>query len=284
MKEEQFTLPDKKVSIKPNLRNPGWVKNPKSPAFFKMEGTFDRLVCAQLRNGQLANPLTDVEKKYLEQLMDMEENGLSIHKRKDNFWHTQYISLGRDTTVLDLSKPMDYIKYKIALTNKKIVAPNEEIARYNRTKYYIEDMEDVQKATKIKTNLNKTAWTAYGKIENNSKALRNFLIVFNESFANATKKISKDTKLAFLQKEVSDIIENRIKDFVEIITDENYDIRTLIAEGIQEGVLEKQGLKYFISGSKEKLGDDLISTINFFKNPSNQETKLLIEERIKVSK
>lgn len=280
-----FELPkDKKVSIKPNLRNPGWVKNPKSPAFFKMEGTFDRLVCAQLRSGQLANPLTTEEKTYLEQVLNMEPNELSIHKKKDNFWHTQYIALGRDTVVLDLSNPMDYIKYKIALTNKKIVAPNEEIARFNRTKYYVEDMEDVQKATKIKTNLNKTAWTAYGKMENDAKKLRTFLIIFNESFANATKKIAKDTKLAFLQKEVSDIVENRIKDFVEIVTDENYDVRALIAEGTQGGVLEKQGLKYYIAGSKEKLGDDLESTINFFKNPSNQETKLLIEERIKVVK
>lgn len=277
-----FELPQKKVYIKPNLANPGWVKNPKSPAFFKMEGTFDRLVCAQLRNGQLANVLTKEEKEFLEKALNMEENALSIHRKKDNFWHTQYVSLGRDTITLDLSQPMDYIKYKIALTNKFIVAQSQAEARSNKTKYYIEDPSDVQKEVNKKANLSKTAWSWYGKVENDPSKLRSFLVVFNESFGRATKKVAKDTQLAFLQKEISDLIDTRINDVVEIVSNPDYSVREMIGEGIQTGVLEKQGLKYYIAGSKEKLGDDLPSTIEFFKNPSNQETVLLIEERIKI--
>jgi hypothetical protein len=280
----EFVLPTKKVYIKPNLSNPGWVKNPKSPAFFKMEGTFDRLVCPQLRSGQLTNVLTNDEKLYLEQAMHMDTNELSIHKKKDNFWHNQYISLGRDTVTLDLSTPLDYIKYKIAIANKYLVAESESQARARKTKYYIEDLDDVQRINKEKTNLAKTAWSSYGKMENNASKLRTFLIIFNESFGHATKKIAKDAQLGFLQKEVSDIIEKRIKDYVEIINNPDYDIREIISEGVQSEVLEKQGLKYFIAGSKEKIGDDLIATISFLKNPSNQETRLLIEERIKLQK
>lgn len=282
--ESSFKLPNTKVYIKPNLGNPGWVKNPKSPAFFKMEGTFDKLVCAQLRNGQLAQVLTDEEKEYLEKALNMQDNDLSVHKKKDNFWHTKTIALGRDTVVLDLSDPMDYIKYKIALTNKFIVAKNEKEARANKTKYFIQDPNDVQKETNQKASLSKSAWSWYGKVENDASKLRSFMIVFNESFGRATKKLAKDTQLGFLQKEVSDLIESRITDVVEIVSNPDFDVRLLVAEGIQSDVLEKQGLKYFIAGSKEKLGDDLPSTIEFFKNPSNQETRLLIEERIKLKK
>lgn len=279
-----FKLPEKKVFIKPNLANPGWVKNPKSPAFFKMEGTYDRLVCPQLRTGQLSNPLTNEEKEFLEKALLMDENQLSIHKKKDNFWHETFISLGRDTITLDLSDPMDYVKYKIALVNKFLVADNKENARKRRTKYYIEDLEDVQRETTAKANINKIAWSTYGKMENDSSQLRAFLIVFNESFGKATKKIAKDTKLGFLQKEVSDIIETRIKDFVEIVQHKDYNIRKLIAEGIQTGTLEKNGLKYVIADSKEKIGEDLSAAIETLSNPTNQDLKLLIEERIKIQK
>jgi len=284
LESNTFQLPNKKVLVKPNLANPGWVKNHKSPAFFKMEGTYDRLMCTMLRNGQLANPLTKEEKELLERELFMEPNELSIHKKgNDNFWSNTTVALGRDTVTLDLSNPMDYIKYKILLTNKFLVGKNATDARMRKCKYYIEDPSDVQKEIADKTNYNKVAWTEYGKMENKKDALRNFLIVFNITYGNAVKKLDKDTDLVFLQKEVSNIIETRIKDFVNLVERKDYLTRVLIAEGVQSGVIAQKGLKYFVAESDQKLGDSLKETVDILENPANQELRLRIEENIKLT-
>lgn len=278
-----FTLPNKKVRVKPNYKNSGWVKNPKHAAYFKLEGTFDKLMVPQLRNGQLANVLTDEEKEYLESVMLMEENDLSIYKKKDNFWHSFSVSLGKEPLILDLSDPNDYIKYKVLLANSYVVAPDvKSINNGGKYKYYIEDEEEVTKIQSQKANIYKQAWMGYAKIEDSKEKLRTFLIVFNETFTPVTKKLDRSSKLDFLQKEVSQIVENRTSDFVDIITDKNYDTKALIAEGVQTGVIEKKGSKYYLTGGVDKIGDDFVGAIEFLNSPQNQETRLLIEERIKA--
>lgn len=281
----KFTLPDKKVRIKPNYKNSGWVKNPKHAAFFKLEGTFDRFVVPQLRNGQLANILTDDEKDYLERALLMEENDLSIYKRKDNFWHEFSVSLGKEPVVLDLSVPMDYIKFKVLKANSYRIAPDvASLSNGTPYKYYIEDEEEVTQLQSKKADIYKRAWMAYAKLEDKKDKLRTFLIVFNETFNPVTKKIDSSPKLDFLQKEVSQIVENRTKDFVDIVEDPNYETKAIIAEGVQTGVLEKRNTKYYLAGGVDKLGDDFRSTIDYLNSPQNQETRMLIEERIKVQK
>jgi len=280
---ELKTLPNKKVRVKPNYKNSGWVKNPKHAAYFKLEGTFDKLMVPQLRNGQLANVLTDEEKEYLESVMLMEENDLSIYKKKDNFWHSFSVSLGKEPLILDLSDPNDYIKYKVLLANSYVVAPDvKSINNGGKYKYYIEDEEEVTRIQSQKANIYKQAWMGYAKIEDSKEKLRTFLIVFNETFTPVTKKLDRSSKLDFLQKEVSQIVENRTNDFVDIITDKNYDTKALIAEGVQTGVIEKKGSKYYLTGGVDKIGDDFVGAIEFLNSPQNQETRLLIEERIKA--
>lgn len=280
-----FKLPEKKITIKPNYRNTGWVKNPKHAAFFKLEGTFDKLMVPQLRSGMLKDVLTKEEKEYLERVLDLEENGLSIYRKQNNFWHSFMVTLGKEPVTLDLSNPLDYIKYKVAIANSYVVAPSiNALTSGAKFKYYIEDQSEVVKIQSEKASIFKRAWSAYGKMEDSKDKLRTFLIVFNETFTPVTKKIDPSAKLDFLQKEVSVIVEARTKDFVDVVEDPNYDIKVILSEGIQTGVLEKKGTKYYLAGSNDKLGDDLRTAIEFLRSPANQQTLLLIEERLKLHK
>jgi len=285
MEETGFSLPDKEVVVKPNFGNPGWIRNPKHAAFFKMEGTFDRLMAPQLRNGQLKDILTKEEKAFLEEKLQLEENGLSIYKKgKDNFWFNFIVRLGREPVVLRLSDPHDYIKYKVVAANTNLVASSiKNLKDGTKYKYYIEDKSEVAEIQETKSNINKKAWSAYGKMEDDKSKLRTFLITYSEIFGKATKKLDPDTKLQFLRSEVSTIVEERTKDFVDVIEDPDYETRAVIAEGIQTGVLQRQGLKYFITGG-DKLGENLQDAVQTLKDPSNQETRLLLEQRIKQQK
>jgi hypothetical protein len=285
-KEEvgSFQLPEGRVVVKPNLKNSGWIKNPRHAAFFKVEGTYDRLMVPQMRNGQLANVLTDDEKDYLEDVLQLEKNALSIYKKgNENFWFNFIVMLGKEPAYLDLSNPQDYLRYKVILANKQIVAPNIKSLKGRKTyKYYIEDEREVAEIQATKANINKQAWLAYAKISDNKKELRRFLITHNEVFNKATKKIATDSKLEFLQNEVSAIVENKMADFLDIVSSANYDVRATIAEGVQVGVIERKGTKYYLAGGVDKLGDTLLDAVEYISSPANQETRLLIEQRIKA--
>ena len=50
------------------------------------EGATRTFVVPRLSSGMYVNVLTDNEKKYLEEIMGLEYNALSIYKKENNFW------------------------------------------------------------------------------------------------------------------------------------------------------------------------------------------------------
>lgn len=71
--------------------------------------------------GSLKNVLTNDEKDYFENLLGV---NLSVHNKKDNYWHNYQVRLTKSDTYLDLSNPEDYIKYKVLLANNTMICPS----------------------------------------------------------------------------------------------------------------------------------------------------------------
>lgn len=279
--KEVFKLPQETVLVKPNLTNPGWVKNPRHVAFFKLEGAFDMFTVAMSRNGTLKNPFTDAEKNYLTEVLQLDSKELSVYTA-NSFLRLQNIRLGKDPVKLDLSQPDDFIKYKILLTNTDKVAPSvKDVKKKGTYKYYIEREADVTSVNKEKGDINKTAWKEYGKMEENKGKLAAFLKVYSRVMGQPAKKIDKSTKLDFLQGQVSAIIEANTKQFAEIVDNPNYDTILLIAEAVEKGIIVAKGTNYFLKGGTDKLGSSLIETVSYLNNAMNQELKLTIEQQIK---
>lgn len=276
-----FKLPEKKVKVKPNLENPGWIKNRRHAAFFKVEGAYESYPVAMNRNGRLKNPFTDEEKEALELLMGYEPNTLSIYK-KDGPLQEMQIRLTKDPLELNLSDPEDYMRYKVLLTNSDRIAPSIKNVKSKGTyKFYIEDEDEVAEVTKLKGSLDQKAWTQYGKIADNKNRLIAFLKVYSQVKKMPTVKIDKNSKLNFLQAKVMDIINDNKQNFVEIITNSDFDTMLTIAEGIETGVLRKSGTKYSLAEG-DIIGDTLKHAIDYLKAPINQEVKLVVEQQIKL--
>ena len=89
-----------------------------------MENSLRGFTVPVLNNGTFKNILTDNEKAFLEEALGLEINGLSVYNKKDNYWDDYLIKLSKQDTILDLSNPEDYIKYKVLLANKDTVAPS----------------------------------------------------------------------------------------------------------------------------------------------------------------
>ena len=104
----------------------------------------------QLSSGAFKNVLTNSEKNYLEYIMGLEPNALSVYKKVDNFWSTategtiNKVMLKKGDNRLDLSNPEDYIRYKILLANN-------DIGLYNFRKELIERL--IEKGNQIYISL-----------------------------------------------------------------------------------------------------------------------------------
>jgi hypothetical protein len=276
-------LPDKVVWIKPNFENPGWIKNPKHAAFFKLEGTYDNYVWAQDRNGKLKNLFTDEEKDFLEKELRMEPNALSVYN-KQNPLKDKMIKLGKDPIKLVLSDPDDFIQLRILLTNSDKIAPSvKDIKKKATYKYYVEDEDDILEITMDKTSLTQKAWMAYGEMSKDKRKLAGFIRIYTQVKNKPITKIDSSVKLETLQAKVSNVVQNDMKNFVELVENPSYDTILLIAEGVESGEVEKKQTTYYLKGGKDKMGSTLRETIDFLNSPMNQELRLILEEKVKIA-
>ena len=107
------------------------ITNPKHILYGGMAENASRtFVVPRLTSGMFVNVLTDNEKAFLENIMGLEDNALSIYKKVDNFWDDSNengiskVRLLKQDNYLNLADPEDYIRYKILLANKDYIAPS----------------------------------------------------------------------------------------------------------------------------------------------------------------
>jgi len=109
-KAKKFSLPNRKVTVRYVKRQTGYITNPRHVAYGgKLEGSVDSLRPRMSSNGKYVPVLTEPEQTFLEKALAMEPGDLSVYKSEDNFWDDIVVNLGKDSTVLDLSEPYDYI-------------------------------------------------------------------------------------------------------------------------------------------------------------------------------
>jgi hypothetical protein len=277
----KFELPKKKVRVRPNFENPGWIKNPRHAAFFKVEGAYESYPVAMLRDGNLKNPFTKEEKEFLEKEFGYEENTLSVYK-KDGPLRDINVRITRDGLTLDLSNPSDYITYKVLLTNSDKIAPSVKERKSKGTyKFYIEDEAEVNEMKSSDASDNQIAWMEYGKMSESKTKLAAFLKIYSQVFKTAVTRIDKNTDIKMLQGKVSDIVKDKMKGFVEIVTSPDYDTMLLIAEAVETGVLSRTGTKYSLPEG-DQIGNTLKEAIQYLKAPVNQELVQIIERQIEM--
>lgn len=245
-----------------------------------VEGAKVTFVVPMLRNGSYTDPLTKSEKEFLEEYMDMEPNTLSVHKTKDNFWDSLVVEIGKEGLVLDLSNPMDYIKYCVLRANKTSIAPSIKDLQENDKESYrfvlVTDGEVSNNAAQ-KVSLKAKCWKEYGKIENDAYTLRTLIEVITGKMAD------KNSKLEFLQETVTDLIDDNPKFFYTAISDPLLSTKVLIKKGVDTGVIQKKTDYYYFNNAPLcNSGENATLSVaaKYLATPRNQELKFTIEAKI----
>jgi len=243
------------------------------------------------QRGVIIQPLEDWERAYFEKVLKIDLNHLEKDPYK-NFWASKQATLffrkttrniNSATLFLDLSKPYDYILYKIALISPRIA--NSWSERYQRGEYSFVIIDD---------NDRREEEIAYNSIEDyvlekilankhSKKYLFDILRLYGSN--KLTKAITVKTPVEVLYNEIKKLARNK-KDVrglygVMKMDKKDFDFTVFVEDAISYGFIEIRGNEYTLKGG-QTIAYSKEEAITYFKNPENQSIKLQIEGQIRA--
>lgn len=265
------------------------ISNPKHIMYGGMlENATKVYTIPRLKSGKFVNVLTDDEKNYLEEVMGLEHNALSVYKKEDNFWSDanpegiSRVFLKKQDNILDLSDPTDYIKYKILLANKDFICPDLKTLRERPLISYefviISNNADVTEDKLKMSNIMK-AYKIFGNIEEDIDKLK----VIVELLTG--RPIAQNSKVDFLKVQINKYIQESTKQFLDIVTDKYLDAKVLIKKSIEAGLISKRGNYYYYKIDNTPLCENnqeptLDIAARYIVAPKHSELKLSLEAQV----
>lgn len=261
------------------------ISNPKHVLYGGMaENAVKIFSVPRLNTGALVNVLTKDEKSYLEYIMGLEYNALSVYNKVDNYWENTYVRLTKHDTFLNLADPEDYIKYKILLANKEFIAPSLQVLEdFPKETYQFVLMEEGEETKIANKNMSTTmqAYMEYGKIQEDKNTLRVIIEILDG------RPVASNTKIEFLQEKINKLIQANSKTFLRVIKDSLLSTKVLIKTAIEKGLISNRGGMLYTKVGDTTIplcGDNEEPTLNiaakFLNLPKNQELKFKLEAGI----
>lgn len=220
------------------------------------------------------------EQEFFERLLGMNKGELDISRTKtdsngnrypDTFWQKLgTVKLRNEANILDLSTPMDMIKYKVLMLNKNVVAPSPGEKNKKRTyRFMIVDQEvaEVQEKQELNTKLEAFSWFARVKADINQ--LKEIMWLSDARITNTT---NYDYVFAYVGKLVNDSPAN----FLKLVNDPHKESKLLLMKATKAGalIITKEKTYQFLDG--KDIGPQL-NAIKFIEDPEN----FAIVERLK---
>lgn len=278
-------LRNERVIIRHVPKEGGLVTNPKHILYGGMAESAVRYFTVPIlgSSGAYKNVLTDDEKTFLEEIMGLEYNALSIYKKENNYWDNYQVRLTKQDNYLDLSVPDDYIKYKVLKANSDFIADSlETLQDKPKVTYQFvmirEGEQESQESEKMSATMK--CYMEYGRIKDDRDALRCIIKLIDG------RPVASNSKLEFLQGKINNLIQADSKLFLKIITDPLLSTKVLISKAIEAGVISKKGDQLYLRSDNSPLCDHnedptLNVAARYLNLPKNQELKLSIEAKTK---
>lgn len=282
-------LQDRLVTVK-FIPQPNTINNPKHVLYGGMaERSTFTVTVPKLRSGTFKNVLTDDEKDYLEAALGLEVGALNVYNKHDNFWSNNTeggiskVRLSKEGNTLNLADPIDYIKYKILLANKDLIASSmQELQDRPKATYrfVLVSNDDVNTTARTKMTTKMRCYAEYGKIENKADILKTVI----ETITG--KPLASNTKLEFLQTKAGELIEADAKMFLSVVQDKLLETKVLIQKCIDAGLISKRANYLYLRSDNTPLcegGEEPVLSVaaRYLSSPKRQELKLSLEAKLK---
>ena len=283
-------LRNERVIVRHIPKERGMVTNPKHILYGGMaENATRTFVVPRLSSGMFVNVLTDSEKAFLEEIMGLEYNALSIYKKVDNFWDDSNengiskVRLTKQDNYLNLNDPEDYIRYKILLANKDFIAPSlQALEDAPKMSYQFVIITEGAETKSAKDNMSATmrCYKEFGKIEDDIDILRTIIETIDG------RPTSPSSKLEFLQTTANKLIQADSKLFLKVITDPMLSTKVLIKKAIEAGLITNRGNYLYLRSDNTPLCENneeptLNIAAKYLNSPKHQDIKFTLEAKLK---
>lgn len=278
------------VIVRPILRQKNGITNPKHVLYGGMSNNAKRIFSVpKLSSNAYVNVLTNSEKAFLEDVMGLEYNALSIHRKNNNFWDDSNeagiskVELYKEDNRLNLADPADYIRYKILLANKNYICPSLKEWQDNPKATYqfvIINEGDETKSAKLKMNAIQLCYKEFGKIEDDTDTLRTIIEIITG------KATEPSTKLDWLQTKANELIQADPKLFASTITDETLSTKVLIKKAHDTGLISYRGNQLYLTSTGTPLCENneeptLSVAAKYLNNPKHQNVLFVLQAKLK---
>lgn len=197
-----------------------------------------------------------------------------------NFWRTDKrgrVTITKKGLQLNLTQPLDMLKYLILLSNKMLIAPSFEESTKKATYEFMLVDDNKMLSRKVEEGKRKKrAYVEFSKITSS----RTKMVGFIKALGRVLPARATDD---WLENEILTVLENNVDNFLSIVDDPNYDHKIFIQEAVEVGAIIKKSDKRYTLDNGIELGD-LIDTLNYINSPENQEVKLRIKSKIELAK
>jgi hypothetical protein len=281
-------LRNEKVEVR-FIPKQGKITNTKHVLYGGMaESAYRIFVTPKLESGNYVNVLTDSEKEFLEDVLGLEYNALSVYKKENNFWAGDVdnpisrVKLYKYNNYLNLANPEDYIKYKILLANKNFIAPSLEALRdFPKATYQYVIVRSDEETKQAKDSMSNTmkCYKEFGKIEDDVDKLR--LII--ESIEG--RNVSPNSKIDFLHTKINSLIQSDPKIFYTTITDPLLDTKVLIRKCVDARIIAYRGKGLYLVEDGSPLCDNneeptLAVAARFLNSPKRQDLLFSLQNKL----
>ena len=296
-------LQNRIVSIKPVESSGKWSnllvqgqERIKDPFMYnKTKRSYQVPLNSETRGGGVKVILDDMTRVKIQKYMETHPNGMTQKEffekelgvdlnptlpADKNFWRSDRrgrVILTKEGTTLNLSLPLDMLKYLILIANKMLISPSYD-ERINKATYefMVVDENKITSKKLEEADLKAQAYVKYAEVTNSKTATIGFIKSLGRTIpATATAE--------WLKSEVANIVETNPKYFLEIVTHPQYNERIFVQEAVEAGAIIRKGEKRYTLDNGSELGD-LTDVINYLLNPDNQEVKLRIKAKIELTK
>ena len=281
-KAKEFALPNEKVVVEFIKKQKGNITNPKHVLFGGMaENAKRHLVPRRSRDTfKYIQILSKDEQAYIENVLALGKDGLSIYKPENNYWDGVSIDLVKEGVPLDLSNPIDYLKYKMVLSYDDMVASSlaELKLRNKRTYQFVVVREgDRSNITVASYNIKKEAYKAAAQLETNIDHIREFLYL-------AGKRSAGDASVSKIKSMLATMVEDDPQRVVDIVTATDYATRALLSRAVLGGVVKDVNGKFSLEDGVVLCAEgevaSLSNAIKFLSSTHNADIKKLIEAKL----
>lgn len=277
-----FSLPKMVVRIEFIKQQKGSITNTKHVLYGGMAELAKRRLVPRRNqvNFKYISILTEEEQAFLEPMLSLEKGGLSIYKTEGNYWDGMYVDLFKEGINLDLSDPIEYIKYKIVLSYDDLVCPSlaQQKLAFKQTYKFVVVKPGEKGNEKVSVyNLKKEAYAIATKLELNMQHVREFLYLANI-------RSTSDASISWLKEKLSEMVEEKPQLVIDLHTSADYETRALISRGVLAGVIRDTNGKYSLEDGLQLCAEGEMATlanaIKFLASGANSDVKLLIEAKL----